>query len=534
MQNAQVLDQQKQQKAETELVPVENMAQPTSADEGSEEEIKRRVEKAQKEAPFWRRWGIAPHMSVFTSSYTFHVEAGASAVWPEGWEPDWAHGCAKGIVFVGACLGMLLGGFLGDYLGRRKALLLSYSVIFLGFLIMCFSIGQPDTLFAIMITGRFISGIGAGALYPLSSCLQFEQSSKSQTAVAWAFWWYIPATGFSYLGAILFNWWFPNDQQAVWRSLFIIGALLPLIVMALAPRSKEMFSAQQTGKGDIMATWKKGIKTKGYWISFIGTGGTWLLFDISNYGVSLALPDFTDKIFQAAPGVEVTVAEKLWRLFAIKFPAPAVAGLLCLLWLHFRGGLRSLMAWGFVSLIFSFGLLLILWEACPDNQTALLVALIITQATLMWGCQFSTYLYPTVVFPMEIRSTFHGLSAFAGKIGAIIGSFAFSPIEEAWGTDSDEEKHKGTIAVISVQIAVAVLGLLLTWLVLENPPADGTDKELTASSIASTTSETTASSLQVSSKGSDTSDIASDTTAPSSTGVQTEATPKPLTESMIL
>lgn len=426
------------------------------------QDMEESVLEAKRNAPFWRRWAIAPHVSSFTMSYTLHCIAGADAIWPHGFEPDWAKEAAKGIAFVGAAIGMVIGGFAGDWFGRRKALLLALATVALGSIIQAVACGSQNTLFTIIVIGRLIAGMGAGALYPVSACLSFEAGSKNPAAqVCVAFWFYIPGGAAQYFEALLFRWWFPGHIGVQWRLIFVMGAVYPMIVAFLAPRTAEM---PKGTTGSIVTEFKAAVQVPGYWWTLLGTGGTWFLFDITNYGVSLALPAIEANMFSSTQ----STTTKLWRLVLVKFAGPCVGGALAVVWVYMRWSLKGLMAWGFVSVGVAFSALAIVWDRAPDARAANLVILMLTQATLMWGCQFATYLYPQVAFPQEIRSTFHGLSAFAGKCGAVLGTYAFRPITHAFGT-SASELHKGYITVMSVQVGIAAAGLILTWFLLQKP-----------------------------------------------------------------
>lgn len=47
------------------------------------------------------------------------------------------------------------------------------------------------------------------------------------------------------------------------------------------------------------------------------------------------------------------------------------------------------------------------------------------------GPNCTTFLIPAEVFPTRVRGTAHGISAAAGKCGAILTSFAFATVEDA-------------------------------------------------------------------------------------------------------
>ena len=52
-----------------------------------------------------------------------------------------------------------------------------------------------------------------------------------------------------------------------------------------------------------------------------------------------------------------------------------------------------------------------------------------------------------------VRSTFHGLSAGSGKVGAVVGTFISEPIAESYGIP----------AVMWLQCALSVLGVAISF-----------------------------------------------------------------------
>merc|ERR1719440_2662012 len=52
------------------------------------------------------------------------------------------------------------------------------------------------------------------------------------------------------------------------------------------------------------------------------------------------------------------------------------------------------------------------------------------------GPNTTTFVIPVEVYPTMIRATCHGVSAAAGKVGAVIGVVAFSPCEKVFGIEA--------------------------------------------------------------------------------------------------
>merc|ERR1712107_616162 len=152
-----------------------------------------------------------------------------------------------------------------------------------------------------------------------------------------------------------------------------------MLAAICAPRAKEMAPAASNGES-IVKTWKSALSKKKYWVSLIGTAGTWFLFDVVMYGVSLSLPDLVTHIFDR-DGHTQSTTEKLVRLICIKFPGPAIAGFTILFWIHKNGNVKHIMGAGFAALMATFTLLLIFMLTLSDSPAALLTALILTQSS---------------------------------------------------------------------------------------------------------------------------------------------------------
>ena len=58
-----------------------------------------------------------------------------------------------------------------------------------------------------------------------------------------------------------------------------------------------------------------------------------------------------------------------------------------------------------------------------------------------------------MAFPSNIRATCHGLSAGAGKVGAVIGTFIYAPIAD----------RLGIATVMWVQAVLSLVGVLISW-----------------------------------------------------------------------
>ena len=140
----------------------------------------------------------------------------------------------------GMMIGGLLGGVLGDRYGRRTALLGSV----IAFAVLTVAIAFVDSVFALGVL-RFIAGIGLGGAMPNAATLASEYVPRRQrpfavtlTIVC------IPLGGFA--ASSMAAWVGPTYG---WRSLFIIGGLVPVVLAAVLwkvlPESPRYLASQR-------------------------------------------------------------------------------------------------------------------------------------------------------------------------------------------------------------------------------------------------------------------------------------------------
>ena len=86
-----------------------------------------------------------------------------------------------------------------------------------------------------------------------------------------------------------------------------------------------------------------------------------------------------------------------------------------------------------------------------------------------FGPNTTTFIYPAEIFPVEVRTTGHGISAGAGKLGAFAGAFLFPDmLASSLGV-------RGAEIIAGV---VAAAGMLLTIALLPEPKGKSSAKTL--------------------------------------------------------
>ena len=154
-----------------------------------------------------------------------------------GDQASWVASTSAASVFVGAITGQLGMGYLGDILGRSAALKLTLTMATIGAVSSAaLSLGNPETIYAVIVVSRFLLGVGVGGVYPLSATKAAEDAGSkgggvNSVASAKSFFWQAPGAVFPWVLALLIN---TSNMSAngKWRFLLGFGAIPSAIVVA--------------------------------------------------------------------------------------------------------------------------------------------------------------------------------------------------------------------------------------------------------------------------------------------------------------
>jgi PHS family inorganic phosphate transporter-like MFS transporter len=413
----------------------------------------------------------------------------------------------KSSIFIGAILGQTTMGYLGDLIGRRKALLFTTVLAFCGSLFSAVLTLGPN-LYEWLIFYRFILGVGVGGKYPLASTSRAENCGGGDEAadkvaaerkmakeVAKSFFWQTPGSIAPYIVALIIVLACGEEKVGLeyydtvnfqFRLLLGVGALPGAFVIffsvlefrALPPEVEEeteddiddpeqdeqqppSIDAADVDRISLIKNkkprprngkrkkrdgpWEIAKKHPEVWKVLVGTGMTWAIYDFIYYGTAMNLPSIVHDIFGSS---ESLVQNCYHNLLLGMMGLPGVLSAINQLE-HL--GTKRLMAYGFIFLsLISFSLALAMevgdWKWLNFGFTALLIF------GLNWGCNVATYVLPVQAFPIQIRSTFYGLSSSMGKTGAFLGGYFFTPISDAYGFSS----------VYAICGCVSLLGLMVT------------------------------------------------------------------------
>lgn len=264
----------------------------------------------------------------------------------------------------------------------------------------------------------------------------------------------------------------------VWRIVIGMGGIIALIAVGLRliiPESPRYFSGiekdlrkaalavQQVGgklEDDQRSTASSGVRHRfhkdqeptpwfraarkyliegGGWKPLVGMSMIWLLLDVCFYGTSLDSPRtlnmlWLDKpgsdkqlvIWNADPGspnatIQRTLDNNAVRTLILSSISSLVGSIVAIPVVHFANRKRLLVGTSLVlTLLFiATGASVVTTYAKPDHEVSM-VFFALAQFMFNVGPNTLTFIMAAEIFPTVFRGTFYGISAAAGKLGAII------------------------------------------------------------------------------------------------------------------
>lgn len=129
-------------------------------------------------------------------------------------------------------------------------------------------------------------------------------------------------------------------------------------------------------------------------------------------------------------------------------------------------GRKPIQLVGFIILFTLFLIIGCAFHALKQSHNGLLALYVIAQFFFNFGPNATTFIVPGECFPTRYRSTSHGISAAAGKVGAIIAQCVFGPLvnhhARKGATDSPWLNH-----VMQIFAGFMFCGILTTLLIPE-------------------------------------------------------------------
>jgi len=414
------------------------------------------------------------------------------------------------IEILGIIAGMLSFGFLADKLGRRWGSCSTAVLMFIGSVFCTAAYAGEDNLngmwimFAVFL---FIFSYGVGGEYPLASASAAERAQEQKKnknvqrhirgkAVVFTFamqGWGNFINTLVILILLAATSCTGDDKQCsdssliiTWRGQYGIGAAFIFFLMLgrflylkesnlwlkskqkkVEMAKKKLENCNKEEEDPALSDKMKRTALKHYWHRLTGTGITWLVWDLVFYGNKL----FQTPIILAIVGTHATLFTVLKYTLLNSFVALtgyyAAGFVVDKPWMG-RVRLQSL---GFFMTFLLFLPCGIAYDTLtqPDNVWALQMLYYLSSFFGQFGPNCTLWLLPSEVFPTDVRTMMHGISAALGKLGALIATLLFT-----YGGPGGTAME--TQAVFYICSACGAVGLFMTVLFVP----DVTTLDLTA------------------------------------------------------
>ena len=433
--------------------------------------VPRTVSQLLDEAPtsrFHHRAVLISGMGFFTDAYDLFVIGTVAALVKTQWnlsttQTSWVTGAA----ILGAFVGAFVFGRIADIFGRKVVYITVAAIMIFGALASALA---PSFIF--LVIARLILGLGIGGDYPVSAVLMSEYSNRADRGRLVGLVFSMQAVGLivgPLVGIVLLS--SGVSDPLAWRILLGLGALPAAGVIYFRAKMPESprFTALVKGRADKAATElhqfangavdastvtddgthlmgiRQFLANPRLLLMLVGTAGCWFLFDYAYYGNTLSLPSILSEV---SPNASIEL--KLFLSLAL-FVIFALPGYALAVWKMDKIGHRRLQFIGFAVMAACF----ILLGAVPalTSTVAPFIAIFgVSYLFTEFGPNMTTFVLPSEVFPVHMRTTGHGVAAGIGKLGAFVGVFLVPQLAQ----------HIGLRGLLYVAGGAAVLGFLLT------------------------------------------------------------------------
>ncbi|KXS21860.1 putative phosphate transporter [Gonapodya prolifera JEL478] len=421
--------------------------------------------------------------------------------------PSVEDGLIKAASSYGNLVGQFMFGAMGDIFGRKRMYGVELIILIVGAL-GCALTSAPvrSTLNFTAILGfwRFVLGVGVGGDYPVSAVITSEfanvrrrgqmiaivfamqgvgilmgaivavavlaaykpliEADVYQLDQVWrvfAGWGIIPA-----MSAVYFRLTIPEtprytvavdgdiEKAAADSAKFLSGGATDKVpdVVVKVDKAKVQASAKKgyiQNFKEYFGPWKN---QKVLW----GTALTWFFLDIGYYGTNLNTSVILSAIGYADKS---SPFNDLWTR-AVGNCIIALAGNVPGYWVTVFTveilGRKPIQYLGFGMLTIIFALIAIFYDQLKQATGAFVFLYALAQFFFNFGPNSTTFIIPAECYPTRVRSSGHGISAAAGKAGAILAAQAFSLIANVGGTNNNVK------AVMWLFAACCLLGGVFT------------------------------------------------------------------------
>ncbi|HLX58714.1 MAG TPA: MFS transporter [Ktedonobacteraceae bacterium] len=445
---------------------------------------------------------ITSGMGFFTDAYDLFVIGVVSTILKNVWHISTLQiSLLSSTALLSAALGAVIFGRIADHFGRKFVYGYELLVLAAGAIA---SACAPNVLWLLFF--RFVLGLGIGGDYPVSATLMSEYANRYDRGKLITLVFSTQALGLI-IGPLLTVLLLVSgvDQILTWRILLGVGAIPALATfwlrrqIAESPRfalahgnvqeAEQAVQMVVSGRGDggkydhihqqltdgslekinpaikvaidgdgvrvqpgRMVSARELFTTRHLLIWLAGAAGTWFLLDLAYYGTTVSTP-LVIKLFSP----HTTLVQNMLYTLLI-FVAAALPGYIVAALTIDRIGRKRMQWTGFAMMVLSYGILF-LFPALTQIAWTFLLLYGLSYFFIEFGPNVTTFVLPAEIFPLEARTTAHGIAAAVGKVGAFIGAFLFPLL-----LNNPAFKLPGVMGIAAI---VAPAGFALTFVLPE-------------------------------------------------------------------
>ncbi|WP_460958815.1 MFS transporter [Parasphingorhabdus pacifica] len=376
-----------------------------------------------------------------------------------GLSPSW-EGLIGAASLIGLFIGGLIFGWVTDQVGRQKMFLITLLTF-----LTCSLLQLIVTDAVQLLVVRIVMGLAVGADYAIAGALIAEFASKQRRGPMLAgmiVWWYLGFSVSASLGVVATA--VLPDDGSLWRWILASSAA-PAVVMLISrigiPESPRWLASKgHVAKARDIAERYLGAEAdddifkeqpaQASYASLFSARHVRKTALTSLFWMAQVAPFFAIYTFlpQVLRGLNIDVGDTLGEillygfLFIGSFAGAALIN---------RVGRRRLLILPFVVTALTL-LCLGVWPTAPG---AVVVVCFITFALFNSASGVLQMLYPSEIFPTEIRSTGIGFAAAMSRIGAAVGTFLLPLGLDAWGV--------GPVMLLGCAFLVMGLVVSVAW-----------------------------------------------------------------------
>ncbi|GMH18860.1 hypothetical protein Nepgr_020701 [Nepenthes gracilis] len=433
----------------------------------------------------------------------------------------------NGVALCGTLAGQLFFGWLGDKMGRKKVYGITLIMMVISSLASGLSFGhEAKGVLATLCFFRFWLGFGVGGDYPLSATIMSEYANKKTRGAFIAAVFAMQGIGILASGIISlvvsagFEHKYhppafvdnpersvPVEADYIWRIILMFGAIpaamtyywrmqMPetarytaLVAKDARQAAKDMSKVLQVELAEEEEKVEEFVQDERrnfglfswefariYGLRLLGTTSTWFLLDIAFYSQNLFQKDLFTSIGWIPPAAQMSAIRELYKvaraqtLIALCGTVPgywfaiAFIDIIGRFWIQLMGF--------FFMTVFMFALAFPYhhWQK-KGHHIGFIIMYSLTFFFANFGPNTTTFVVPAEIFPARLRSTCHGISAAAGKAGAIVGAFGFLYLSQEKDPALRDPGYPAGIGKKKSLIVLGVLsfiGMVFTLLVPES------------------------------------------------------------------